>query len=40
MELKVIFALYTLSVIVKGAWWAAAVRPIILSLGAIFTAID
>ena len=40
MKLKVIFALYTLSVIVKGMWWTAAVQPVILSLGAVFTAIN
>ena len=40
MKLKDIFALFTLSVIVKGTWWAAAVKPIILSLGAVLTAID
>ena len=40
MKLKVIFALYTLSVIVKGTWWTAAVQPFILSLGSVFAAID
>ena len=25
---------------VKGAWWAAAVQPVILSLGAILGAVD
>ena len=40
MNLINIFALFTLSVIVKSAWWAAAVQPVILSLGAIFSAID
>ena len=35
-----LFALLTLSTIVKGTWWVAAVQPVILSLGAIFTAID
>ena len=25
---------------VKGAWWVAAVQPVILSLGAVFSAID
>ena len=38
--MKVIFALFTLFVIVKGAWWAAAVRPFVLGLGAILGAID
>ena len=40
MKLKVIFALCTLSVMVKGTWWAAAVQPVILSLGAILGALD
>ena len=40
MKLTDIFALLTLIVIVKGAWWAAAVQPFILSLGAILGAID
>ena len=40
MKLSDIFALFTLSVMVKGAWWAAAVQPVILSLGAVLTAID
>ena len=40
MKLKGIFALFTLSAMVKGAWWAAAVQPIILSIGAILGAID
>ena len=40
MKLSAVFALFALIVMVKGAWWAAAVRPIILSLGAIWGAID
>ena len=40
MNFKVIFALLTLIVFVKGAWWAAAVQPVILSLGAVLSAID
>ena len=40
MKLKEIFALLTLCVMVKGAWWATAVQPVILSLGAVLTAID
>ena len=40
MKLIGIFALFTLSTIVEGAIWAAAVQPVILTLGAIFTAID
>ena len=35
-----ILAILSLSVIVKGAWWTAAVQPIILTLGAVYTAID
>ena len=30
-----IFVIIALSEIVKGAWWVAAVQPIILTLGAI-----
>ena len=40
MKLNTIFALFTLIVMVKGAWWAAAVQPVLLGLGAIFSAID
>ena len=40
MKLRDIFTLFTLSVIVKGAWWAAAVQPLILGLGAILSSID
>ena len=40
MKLRSILALSTLCVIVKGAWWAAAVQPVILSLGAVLSAID
>ena len=40
MKIIGIFALFTLSTIVEGALWAAAVQPVILTLGAIFTAID
>ena len=40
MKLKAIFALFTLSVMVKGAWFASAVQPVILSLGAVLSAID
>ena len=40
MKLKGVFALLSLSVMVKGTWWSAAVQPIILSLGAIMGAID
>ena len=40
MKLKFIFVSFTLSVIVNGAWWAVAVQPVILSLGAILASID
>ena len=40
MKLSSIFALFTLSVIVKGAWWSAAVQPVILGFGAILTALN
>ena len=32
--------LSSLAVIVKGAWWAAAVQPVLLGLGAAFATID
>ena len=35
-----VFFIFTLSVIVEGAWWAAAMRPIILSFGAAFGALN
>ena len=38
MKLLTIFALFTLVVMVKGAFWAAAISPVILSIGALFTA--
>ena len=38
--LRGIVTLLTLIVMVKGAWWAAAVQPVVLSLGAILTAVD
>ena len=38
MKLITIFALSTLVVIVKGAFWATAISPVILSIGALFTA--
>ena len=40
MKLKSIFALFTLIVMVKSAWWAAALNPVILSLGAVLGTID
>ena len=38
MKLRGIFALFAICVIVKGAWWAAATQPVIMSLGAVLTA--
>ena len=32
--------LFTLSVIVKGAWWAAGVKPVVLSFGTMMAAVD
>ena len=40
MKLSRIFVVFALLVIVKGAWWAAAVQPVILSLGAVLAALD
>ena len=40
MKLKDIFALFTLCVIVKGAWFSAAVQPVILGFGAVLSAIN
>ena len=40
MKLKELIALYTLIMMVKGAFWATAVQPLILSLGAVLGAID
>ena len=40
MKLSWIFVLFTLGVIVEGAWWAVAVRPIILTFGAALTALN
>ena len=40
MKLKSIIALFTLIVMVKSAWWFAALNPVILSLGAVLGAID
>ena len=40
MRLLDIFALFGLSVMVNGAWWAAAMQPVFLSVGAVFAAFD
>ena len=40
MKFRDIFALFTLSVMVNGAFWTAAVQPVLLSLGAMLAAVD
>ena len=40
MKTKVIFALSTLGITVKGVWWVALAQPIILGFGAALTAVD
>ena len=40
MKLRGIFALFALSVVTKGAWWAVAVQPLLLSIGTVFAALD
>ena len=40
MKIRGIFALFTLVVMVKGTWLAAVVQPVILSLGAVLSAMD
>ena len=40
MKLINIFALYFLILKVKGAWWAAAAQPVILTLGAVLGALN
>ena len=40
MKLRDILALFTLIVMVRGAWLAAAVQPVIMSLGAVMSAVD
>ena len=40
MKTSCIFAVFALSVFVEGAFWAAAVQPIILSIGAAFAALN
>ena len=36
----IIFTVFTLTAIAKGAWWVAAAQPIILSFGAAFAALN
>ena len=40
MKFATILATLTLIKMVNGAWWAAAVQPLILSLGAVLGTID
>ena len=40
MKLITIFALFELTLLVECTWWAAAARPVILCLGAFFTALN
>ena len=40
MKLLIIIVLLALSAMVNGSWWAAAAQPIILSIGALFAALD
>ena len=40
MKLIDIFTLFTLSVMVKGAWLSAVLQPVILGFGAILSAFD
>ena len=40
MKLRSIFVVFTLLVVVKGAWMAAIVSPVVLGLGAVLSAID
>ena len=37
---RLLFGIFTLSVIVKGAWWVAAAKPVILSFGAAFAVLN
>ena len=40
MNFQFILILYTLSLMVKGAWWAAAVQPVVLSFGTMMAVVD
>ena len=40
MKLVSFLALLALIEIVRGTWWAAAIQPVILSLGTVLTAIN
>ena len=40
MNFQFILILFTLSLMVKGAWWAAAVQPVVLSFGTMMAVVD
>ena len=40
MRLLNIFFLLAVRVVVKGNWWAAAVQPVIFTLGSVLVALD
>ena len=40
MKLKLIFVFLTLTLVAKGFWLAAAVQPVLLSLGAVLTVLN
>ena len=40
MKLSGTLALLSLCTLVKSAWWVTAVQPVILSIGAVFAALD
>ena len=40
MKLKSIIVLLSLSIVVRGSWWVAAAKPVMISLGAVLTAIN
>ena len=40
MKASCLFAVLTLSLVVNGAWWTAAIQPILLSFGAAFAALN
>ena len=38
--MKIVLVIFALTVMVNGAWWATAVQPVILSIGAAFAALN
>ena len=40
MKGSCVFAVLTVSVVVNGAWWTAAIQPLVLSFGAAFAAFN